>query len=182
MSSIQANVYRPTKFVGRWNNSAAISTAANSWNVATNFVVKPDTYPLFNADTGSAVGTSSLRWRSDLNAFQTCVDGIYSFSMSGIGITTGANAFYEASINITQMPAYGTYSGYTQSVNTPSAAATASGVNIVARSGLTTAGAEAGCSGTAYLPALAVIAPILYTSAAANVPANALVFNMSLIG
>lgn len=80
------------------------------------------------------------------------------------------------------MPACGTYSAYTQAVNTTSAANTASGLNIVARSGLAFAGAEAGCSGTAYLPALAVITPMLYTSASANVPANGLVFNMSLVG
>lgn len=182
MSSIQANVNRPTKFVGRWSNNAAFTTAANAWTVANNFALKPDTYPLFNADTGSVVGTSSLRFRPDLAGFQTCVDGLYSVSMSGIGITTGSNAFYEASINIIQMPAYGAYSGYTQSVNTSSAAATASGVNIVARSGLYTAGAETGCSGTAYLPALAVIAPFIYTSAASNVPANNFTFNMSLVG
>lgn len=186
MSSIQANVNRPTKFVGRWSNSAALTAVAQSWTVVNNFVLKPDTYPLFNADTGSTLSTSTLRWRADLGGFQTCVDGNYSFSMSGVGISqsSGANQYYEASINIIQMPAYGTYSGYTQAVNTSSSANTASGINIVARSGLAIAGAEAGCSGSAYLPALAVITPMFYTSAAASttIPANGLVFNMSLVG
>lgn len=174
MSSISADVKRVNSYSGRWVNNTTFTLAAGGFTQISSLVTDGGTVPIFNCDVGTSVSTTALRHRTDLKGFQVPVSGNYVFS--AFFNQHSANVALETSINILSMPAFGTVTTAITNSNV--------GAYMLARSGLCTTGIEGGCSGSAFLPAGAVIGAYIYTNStnATTIPASSLIFSMTFSG